>query len=320
MNDKIALQIPYYDYRQNNQFDNNFGYTKTEFNQPNKELKVFEKWHCNKGNFNADVNNKGLYLKFNPNKLHGFKYSTEPLPFAKIVNSFDVIEEELHSVGIDTNLKQAKFSRIDNSFDVITNSQYESYEPLIKTISKTTKPFRRGRKRIEENTLYIGNKSNEFSIYDKTKEIEFNYGIILTENITRFEFRHLKAKTMKLCLNQVNEEFYHKLRLKDKTVIQNYIFNKNPMVLQNELYELFATLYNSGYTKPQINNIIVQKQLQIWNNEGFCIEELLTTTTKNQPLYKRGLQYKQMLNENITVAMELKQRYEELKQLFERVA
>lgn len=323
MNDKIITQTPYTDFRKNSQFDNNFSYESSIKVVPNQEPKQLERWYCNKPLFNVDVNGFGTRVIFNPNKINGFKYKLdEPITFKQIETTFELIEDELHSIGIDTNLKQSKFIRNDNSFDLKTSGGYSIYEPLYKTLAPISKSIIRGRKRIEENTLYFGNNSKEISIYDKKKSIEDLENIIIDDNITRLETRNLKAKLQNIRFCNLDEDKYLRMRLKDKNLIRDYVFNKNPLVLEDEVYTFYACLISSDLSQAQIQKLLTQRMLQQWNYEGYEVESLhhATRKTHGDKKYRRNRELNKLLYQTIRIKDDLRGHYEELKQLFERVA
>lgn len=312
MNDKIQLYISNENFKQNNQFDNHFAYKCQTVVLPESEIETKESWFCNSDGFQTDINGFGCRVSFNPNKINGLPYSLNPLPFKTISDTFDIIEADLHCIGIDANLKSARIARFDNSFDLPISQKYSEYEPLIKSLATNVKPLRRGKTTINENSLYVGNKSNEICIYDKTTEAT------LTENIVRIEFRHLKTAKLKLNFNSINEKRYYDLRKKDKNVIVEHIFNKKPILLEDDTIKLLFIMLYAGCNKTQIYKGIAMQALNIRAYDGI-INHLLTTTKKN-PYYRTMLSIKNDLAKEIILTVDYEQNYNELTTLFKRAS
>jgi hypothetical protein len=313
MNDKLILFIDNYSFEKTANFDNNFNKVSSILEQPENEPKLKESFYHNSKTYNCDINGFGLKVQFNPNKLNNIKFSSEPLTYSKFMKSIENIESQLCDVGINAKLSNAKISRFDNSFDVTTKLDYVNYEPLILTLAPTTKTLRKGTKRICENTIYFGNKSNEITIYDKSKELG------ISENIIRFEYRHLRSKSLKLTMNLVDEKKYFELRNCDKEKIMKTVFSKNPKILESELSQYYCELIESDLTQQQIAKLLLAKFMQDLNKNNE-IEKLLQVQRTNDKTYQRNYRLKNLLYDKINFKKDLQQRYDELKELFEVVA
>ena len=314
MNDKLILHFKPHQYKQSKKVDNYFTTHKIE---PPK-FKILSndiiKQFCNTDNLNADINGYGLKVSFNPNKINGYKYNTHPLTYKEFENAIKETQENLYNIGIDTNITVGNIIRYDTSFDIILPQNYIKYEPLISTLANTTKPLRRGKNRMQSNTLYVGNKSNEIAIYDKTKEQE------LSENVIRIENRHLKIKTKnKIQLSTVTPEKFKLIRTQDKKQIQQVIFNKNPYLMLNEANEFMIELLTSDLTRSQMyKEHFIYGLINLQSNHPYLTNSFLKTS-KTSNNYQRNNRINNDLQQNLyTSGNNIIQTYQELKTLFQK--
>jgi hypothetical protein len=254
----------------------------------------------------------------NPNKLNSSKYSSQCLPYDKFLMAIDKVQNELITIGIECNLiETGKIIRYDNSFDLIMENSYSCYMPAIVTMNP--QGIRQGNKRIKKDTLYYGNKSQEICVYDKANEIEET-----NKNIIRFEYRHLKAKTLNIYLKNLSEEYYYKYRQNDKANIENFLFKVAPKIYTDNNDFLISTLQlinDVNLNKRQIeSNLLVLALKTLEKNFEIPLDSLLRTPRKNNKIYRRNKLIKNDLSSKMPINKEYQNYFTEIKDKFKKVS
>lgn len=308
MNDKLSLFVKPDEYFIN-RANNKLTFQESRIKEPSGNETIRVKSYYNSDLFNLDENGFGLVVRFNPNKVNQIPIATS-ISYAEWLNSIEQINNELGSIGIDCNLLQARISRHDESFDIPLLSKYRQYEPLIKTITLSGR-IRKSSKNIFENTLYLGNKSKQIIIYDKTKESGLN------ANIARFEIRYLKCKNLKL--SAIKESNFYSYRIKSHQEIEQNIFWMHPEILnaENDTTKLLISLFesvNPYYNLPDIYRIFTLVEI---SNAGIFMPALLTVA-RHEKEYKRNSRFLTQLANTRFMKDTLYERYIELKTTFRK--
>jgi len=139
---------------------------------------------------NVGINKFGLQVTFNPNKhYHDYKtYSDQ----SKLKESFEIVQEELKEIGINTDVSQMQTSRIDVNADAEMSKEYKSFKPLMDAMKgrymKAT-PYTTG--------IEIKNKSASNVFYDKGMDVwNRTKKPIPEKNLLRNEVRLLTTKVV----------------------------------------------------------------------------------------------------------------------------
>jgi len=149
-------------------------------------------WHLDIKPFSFSETGTACFLHFSIPKIYHSDnfYSVGEQGAAAVINQ---VEKELFTNGIHCNLQDAEFSRIDTFKNVNTEEPAECYFPLfdVLNISRT--------KKVDYGTTYLmGNKQQQFCIYDKLQEMrKRNVDISNYPETMRFEHRLLNKQKIK---------------------------------------------------------------------------------------------------------------------------
>lgn len=224
-------------------------WSKQETTNPTGEIK--RKYYKNHINFNATiqtfdvVNEDYLTIQFNPSKIvHPFKLITDT---AIIADELVSIQKDLKSNGIELDYEKAKVTRLDVAHNINLNYPLNSYSNVFDSYQG-----KRQIKKVHDDTRYWGNKENQFTIYDKMKELmNRDLGDMPPSQICRGEMRLLNKDCVKRIFNSnslgniiSDEELYVDVfngYVKDKIFRENQL--TNVQIDFGELYQLYEKLY-----------------------------------------------------------------------------
>ena len=129
-----------------------------------------ERLFCNLGHFSMDIRDEFLYVSTSiPKLLHGSSYFE--VREDDVERAVEKVEERLSSAGVkvDNNgLNDFTFSRLD----VCRNIEVESYIPEYLLALNNFSFSRRAKRDIEHETVSFRNKSQDFTFYNKLKEVK----------------------------------------------------------------------------------------------------------------------------------------------------
>ncbi|OMI16994.1 hypothetical protein BUQ74_12405 [Leptospira weilii serovar Heyan] len=160
-------------------------------------------------------------LVFQSIYIRRLKYKDNFLPFYSIQFSISTLFEELNlsSKAIDYNAlinaltkilltkgleiinwNKVALSRLDINRDLVTEIPFENLRSILEILK-----FPRRNKIRKHESLYFENKSYQFCIYDKGKELLETRGIRCSKNLIRFECRALRTTRVKTTFKKFHE-------------------------------------------------------------------------------------------------------------------
>lgn len=165
--------------------------------------------------------------------------------------AIDILNSQLKSVGIKTNLSNANLSRLDTFTNISTDFSFFTYTSLFSLMNcSRMKAIGYG----DESYLWK-NKQQELMIYDKVKEIKTkrpDAKIRMDKNIMRFENRLLRKRKIlsSLRFNTVGEMFnsyddlkdFHKKEIEKK--VFKYSIDEIESMTETELERIFLLFKN----------------------------------------------------------------------------
>jgi hypothetical protein len=134
----------------------------------------------------VDVTARGLGIQFNPSTLqHDYLLTPDIEP------ALDMVKADLHTLGIELDLDNARLTRVD------LTKQSQMPKPIQNYIGAMT--MLKGKRM--QGTAYptgyaFGNKSRQSVMYNKTEQALKMKGIEIPENITRLEARWRGSKVV----------------------------------------------------------------------------------------------------------------------------
>ena len=315
MNDKIRLHVQENNFTLKPDSVYQLHYETTEkMNHKTGEVQTTRKIQpiSIKGIASFGINNFGLSVIFNPNKIMKKAPGVDLLTYTEFKESIEIVNDTFTSVGFDFDIRQAKITRYDTCFDLLTDEPYNAYAPLIKTMCPISK-IRKARKQLFEDTLYLGNNSQVVTAYDKTTEDH------LKDNVLRLEHRLLNIDSdVKFFIKDLTASKYKTLRTKSKKVIQDNLFNRNPVVCESEPLSFLASALNSDSNGSKIkteffNFVIATACIKL----GVDVSIFLKEDRSNEQRYRRNNRIlKEISNYCLVKNDELKNLLTELKTKF----
>lgn len=265
-------------------------------------------------------NYNGIKIEFNPNKvMKKSLLDSEPIGYNEMITCFDIVEQKLLKIGIFVNLKSEPIYSNHNSFDVLPSCSYSVYEPIIKLTTNDKISMRNSDKNYFENTLYLGSKSNKIVVYDKQTESAEQL-----PNMIRFEHRFEKInKPKRYSMSHLTESAYFNQRLQAKKLIHRNIFSYDSKRLNNDDdgLMLLQTMFNQSYKNNDIFKhffaTVIHSELI---KKGLSIRDILPIKSDNRKDYQRLVRIETAINEFKQLPIKYKDYYNELKQLFQKVA
>jgi len=164
MLDTIRVYTPSFSLRKDNHFE--LLQVKSHATGELKRERLF----CNLGNFSLDVRDDFLYLSTSlPKLLKGSSFYE--VKENDVEQAVETVEKKLSSSGVnvsDNNLDDFTFSRLD----VCKNLEVEHYIPEYLLLLNDFTFSRRAKRDIDEETISFRNSSQEFTFYNKLKEVK----------------------------------------------------------------------------------------------------------------------------------------------------
>lgn len=290
-----------------------------------KIREAFETQHtrCNTlEKVNLDMNPYGLLLQFNPNKRNNLK-PTEMVTYSQIKETVKIVEEQLCSAGIKTDLENSSLVIYHNSFDVRTNREYSEYHRIYaKAMQQSI--FKNGDIYFTKGTYYSRNKINEITVYNKTPEYKKETFEELGFECTRFEFRHKKIpKKKRYLIKDISEDVFLDLRQQDHSGVMKQMFSFDFQAYQN-IFELINQCLKQGDKPNQIRNRAYEYARDKDAKElGLSLELALPNYPRSDPRYlhrKRLLEPAKIIVDSGVDSDVLAEAYYELKNKFKAVA
>lgn len=243
-------------------------YSTTTKKRPN--LPEVTKYHYNGINCSIDRDFRGTKVTFNPNKITAKienRDLVEKINQTQLNRAIELVLDEIRDSGLDpTNLIDSKVFRLDECFDVGLTHNYNNYLPIISTIAPINdKSMRISRHKLIKNTLYVGNKSKELSIYNKSDEVLKSSGVVLPQNLARHEARYNKSDAISsngLRLYEINDRFMNRFRAKSKDLMSHSLYSAEPKIFDTNYLKLLPQWLRDGMSRTQITNEIAYTQLQ----------------------------------------------------------
>ena len=152
------------------------------------------KAHHNTDKVNITIGAKGLKIQCNPNKLKDPYKLTYDLGYTK-----EVINNELHKIGIDTDIKDNNICRIDLAKQSQMIQKVSDYNLTLMQLHA-----KRMHGKDFETGMEFKNTQRKFIFYDKKAELIYNYKkkklnssfINKENNLMRAEFQMLTTKSV----------------------------------------------------------------------------------------------------------------------------
>lgn len=180
--------------------------------------------HHNTNKVNISIGAKGLKIQVNPNKLINPYKLTYDLGYTN-----EIIKNELHKIGIDTDIKDTNISRLDIAKQSQMKQKVSAYNLTLMQLSA---------KRMQGKDYATGmqykNTQRKFIFYDKRAELIHNYKkkkldysfITKESNLMRAELQMLTSKSV---FNTTKIRTFNKLieTPKDQVldIYNNYLMN-----------------------------------------------------------------------------------------------
>ena len=176
--------------------------------------------------------NVRAFVRFSLPKVQGQGQSNfEPVAPERMPLIMGMVQNEMDSIGVKCDLKDAKITRLDMFANLETSSPFTDFETILHCITASRKkqlPFR------GEGYLWR-NKNEQFCIYDKRVEMEQSKTIIppgVPKNSIRVERRLMRARKVRaelgtdLAAYLYNPEFTIKAQKNYAASVKKNIFDK----------------------------------------------------------------------------------------------
>jgi len=297
MNDKIGITTN--EFEKNSNFELNFSNNIIDFMNANNIgthndfMNAYEtkKTYCNTDILNVTHNCNRLKIEFNPNRITKTK-PNEVLSFSQFVDSFNIIENELTTIGINTNLSKQPIYRFHSSFDILTDNEYQDYIDLIKFSLPFNQKIRYNHQFSIENTLYKQlTKNQKICCYDK-KALYNKLNDIEIPNTLRLEYRNEnELKEKRLSLSNISEKRYYDIRNNHKQIIKSNVLRDYTLETDdviNLLYSLITNHVKIDKIKNYVISHLLNKELK---ERQIDIKDLLFSgIDRDDKPYKRAVQ------------------------------
>ncbi|MCH1917318.1 hypothetical protein L9Z41_17200 [Leptospira noguchii] len=183
------------------------------------------------------------YFCFSLSRLYnGVNYSSySPIDYGEITSRLDAILERNGLTVI--NWFDIKVSRIDLFRNLKLNRDYNSYVPILKTVSVS-----RTKIKSVEDSKYHQNNSFKMVFYNKAEQLR--KVVKLEDSVLRIECRYTNPKKIKKELgsnyffqitNSALEDYFHHYCEKAFSVLRQFEFKSETNDLQTELCRYFTT-------------------------------------------------------------------------------
>lgn len=139
--------------------------------------------------------NSRCFLQTSLPKLNNYldqsnTYNLKPLNEDQIKRAVYFLSTSLEHYGILTDLDEANLSRLDLFNNINTSLPFLEYREIFSRLNLSKKNL----SEYAGETFLFKNKSSQFTIYDKTKELLIKHKITVPANVMRFENRLLNKR------------------------------------------------------------------------------------------------------------------------------
>lgn len=161
----------------------------------NKQITA-KKYFRNTTDYNITISDEGLSCHYNPSKLiHPFRLNHNPEIIIEQLG--DIQRDLLKKSNFEINIENATAFRIDLAKNIYLKHPYDNYTDVVNTFQG-----KRHIKKTHDDSFYWRNNSNEFTLYNKYKELQEQKEqniTYLTDNFMRGEVRMKKTE----CVNGI---------------------------------------------------------------------------------------------------------------------
>lgn len=278
--------------------------TTTKWDTIDRNRQLTEKKYIrNTLTYNLTIQSEGAICHFNPSKiLHPFR----------LLHEKDVIIAQLGDIQTDLkkecsyelNIEKANAYRIDLAKNIILKHDYEHYTDVINTFQ--------GKRQIKakhDDSFYWRNKSNEYTIYNKYRELQnLNENIYTDNNFMRGEVRIKNSQCVDGIFKTKNllEIIDMGRTLKDyyNNFVNDRIFRKNQYIQKKIEFgdlDIMFCQFNNRYKPQQAFNMFLKTigvQLamdvpEIYDNILILIERY---SNSRQVIYNRKKHLHELIN------------------------
>ena len=295
MIDTVRVFTPNFSLRKDNRFE-----LMQVRSHATGELKR-ERLFCNLGHFNMDIRDEFLYVSTSiPKLLHGSSFFE--VREDDVTRAVETVESKLSSAGVsisDNELNDFSFSRLD----VCRNLEVEHYIPEYLLLLNDFTFTRRAKREIDRETLSFRNRSQDFSLYNKIRELKqdretplelFEKLMSERENILRVESRMKRAQVVKsellpglkftsafnteLCKRKLLKDFDTLVPSPDKQI--DFDFRAN-----SELLKFIASKRKRGVFKEFVATKGAERFLEDFRFDFPKVREFLETHYKRRQTF-----------------------------------
>ena len=295
MIDTVRVFTPNFSLRKDNRFE-----LMQVRSHSTGELKR-ERLFCNLGHFSLDIRDKSLYISTSlPKLLYGSSFYEVTETDAE--RAVETVEGKLFSAGVkvDNNgLNDFTFSRLD----VCRNIEVESYIPEYLLALNNFSFSRRAKREIDKETLSFRNSSQEFTLYNKIRELRqdketplelFEKLMSERENVLRVESRMKRAQVVEselspglrftaafdseLCKRKLLKDFDALVPSPDKQLDFNFRAN-------SELLEFISSKRKRGVFKEFLATKGAERFLEEFRGDFPKVREFLETHYKRSQTF-----------------------------------
>lgn len=226
-----------------------------------------------------DYNSK-IFLQTSLPKINSYLKGTDTYNLNSL-NEDDIkltirfLSNTLKDYGILTDFDESNLSRIDLFNNVNTVLPFQDYGDIFKHLNLSKKNLAE----FAGETFLFKNKSSQFIIYDKSKELLIKHKINLPGNYTRFENRFLNKRKI---LNSFGGNHIRNLLQTD--LLKNEMIKAGNNIFNFKKIEL--EIVDENYLYGHLNSL--KENNRYWLNKFFYSEGLyniLTRIPKSQLLY-----------------------------------
>lgn len=210
--------------------------------------------------------NSNIFLQTSLPKINSFlsgsnTYNLLSLNPNEIKDCIKFISNSLSDYGILTDLDAANISRIDLFNNIQTSFSFSDYSEIFRRLNLSKKNL----SEFAGETFLFKNKSSQFTIYDKTKELFLKHKITVPANYMRFENRFLNKRKVfnslgnndlksilntndfkNIMINAGNELFKTERKININITDNDYIYQKLSYLKNNNRYWLNKFFYEEG--------------------------------------------------------------------------
>ncbi len=213
-----------------------------EWIRGSKAFYNFEEMRVTLKPFNAsEPQSIGCWAEFSvPKVANGSNY--EPANFGTTKTALAMVESQLKSIGIKTNIQRATISRLDACKSVLTSEPYQAYAPVLARLQG-----QRMAVRGYGTTFLWHNTVQEICVYDKREEMKHRKKNIsrVPKNVVRFEHRMKTGRKVRdvLGVRTVAEllEGFEQVPVAYRSAMEKQLFRYSPAELEIRTVQDFET-------------------------------------------------------------------------------